>query len=274
MGDPRLVEAQLGLDGVTEGVAEIEQGAPPGLPLVLAYDGALDLDRSDHGAGQGDRVSRGADRPLVRQPVEKGRVADQAVFQHLGPARAQLARRQGGQQFDVGHDQPGLVKRADQILPLRGIDRRLAAHRGIDLGQQGGRDLHEIDPAHVERRRQPREVADHPAAQRHDQIAPVQPEGQHPVDHPLQFGKGFGCLARRHGQQSGANPGGLQRRQHRRAVQGGDGLVGDDHRSSLGQRRDPPAQVGHQVTTDNDVIGLEAAAGDADHRVHAAASVQ
>ena len=51
----------------------------------------------------------------------------------------------------------------------------------FDLGQQGGRDLHEVDAALVDRRREPGEVADHAAAERDDQVAAVQLEGQQPV---------------------------------------------------------------------------------------------
>ena len=62
------------------------------------------------------------------------------------------------------------MKRAEQILAVRRIDSGLAADRGIDLRQQRGRHLHEIDAAAQDRRGKAREVADHAAAERDHQI--------------------------------------------------------------------------------------------------------
>ena len=192
------------------------------------------------------------------------------MFQDLGPARSQLSRRQGGQQVNVRHHQPGLMEGTDQILATRGVNRRLAADRGIDLGQQGGRDLDEVDATHIERSRQPGQIADNPATEREDQIPPVESEGQQPVDHPLQLGEGFGGLARRHGQQSRPDPGRFKRRQHRGPMQGRDRLVRDDDGPTPGHRRNPTSQLCHQPAADHDIIRLKTVSGDADDRVHPA----
>ena len=63
------------------------------------------------------------------------------------------------------------MERADQILAVGGIDRGLAADRGIDLRQQRGRHLHVIEPAPHHRGGEAGEVADDAAAERDDEIA-------------------------------------------------------------------------------------------------------
>ena len=61
-------------------------------------------------------------------------------------AGQQLAARQGGQRAGVGQHQARLVEGADQVLALAGVDAGLAAHRGVDLGQQRGGDLCKSSP--------------------------------------------------------------------------------------------------------------------------------
>src|SRR3546814_13659182 len=56
---------------------------------------------------------------------------------------------------------------ADQVLALRCVDAGLAADRAVDLGQQAGRDLHEVEAAQGDSGGKAGEVADHAAAQRH-----------------------------------------------------------------------------------------------------------
>ncbi len=51
-------------------------------------------------------------------------------------------------------------------MPGNEIHARLAADRGIHLREHGGRNLHQLDAAHVERCEQSADVADHSAAQR------------------------------------------------------------------------------------------------------------
>ena len=63
-----------------------------------------------------------------------------------------------------------LVEGADQILALRRVDAGLAADGGIDLRQQRGRHLHEIDAAAQDRGGKAGEIADHAAAERDDEI--------------------------------------------------------------------------------------------------------
>ena len=90
----------------------------------------------------------------------------QAVFDHLGIAGAELARRQRVEQRGVGQHQRRLVEGADRFLPWRRVDAGLAADGGIDLRQQGGRHLHEVDAAPDDGRGEAGEIADHAAAER------------------------------------------------------------------------------------------------------------
>jgi hypothetical protein len=75
----------------------------------------------------------------------------------------------------IGDHQHRLMERAEQVLALRRVDAGLAADRGIDLRQQRGRHLHEIDAAAQDRRRKAGEIADHAAAERNHQIVALDP---------------------------------------------------------------------------------------------------
>src|SRR5690349_13365490 len=62
------------------------------------------------------------------------------------------------------------MKSAYEVLPSREIDSSLAADRGIDLRQQGCGHLRQRQSAQVNRRAEAGEIANHTAAQRHDEI--------------------------------------------------------------------------------------------------------
>ena len=81
-----------------------------------------------------------------RQEVEKGRVPDAAVFDHLRHALHEHRQRQGVQHLRIHEHQPGLPEGPRQILPVLQIHGHLAPYGGIHLGQQGGGDLHEVHP--------------------------------------------------------------------------------------------------------------------------------
>ena len=262
MGKGGFLEAQFRLDGVAEGVTKIQQGPSPGFLLVLGDDGRLDLDRADDRPLQCRRITRGSDSPRTGQPVEEVRIADQPVLQDLGPAGAQLERRQGRQDIDVGQDEARLMEGPDQILAARRVDRGLAPDRGIDLGQKGRRHLHEVDAAHVERCRQPRQIADDAAAQGDDHVLAVQPLGQQPVHQPFQFRKRLGRLACRDCRHGRANARRFQRGCQGGTVDGGHGLIADDDCATAGERGDACPRLSQQAAFDDHVIGGEALAPD------------
>ena len=61
---------------------------------------------------------------------------------------------------------------ADQVLAGRQVDRGLAADRGIDHRQQGGRQLHEANAAHPAGRGETGKIANDAAAEReHGNVA-------------------------------------------------------------------------------------------------------
>ena len=84
--------------------------------------------------------------PVLFKPGEERRIAEQAIFGDFGIAGAKIALGQCVEHGGVGKHQHRLMKCADQILALGRIDPGLAADRGIDLGQQRRRHLHEVSP--------------------------------------------------------------------------------------------------------------------------------
>ena len=68
---------------------------------------------------------------------------------------------------------------ADQILAVGGIDRGLAADRGIHVREQRGRDLHIVDAAPHHRRGKTGEIADDAAAERDHEIVALDTHGYH-----------------------------------------------------------------------------------------------
>ena len=105
------------LDGVAEGVPQVQQRAIAGFALVAAHDFGLEL----AGAMDGMRPALPAPAPAALRTLRSIHSRNfgsnnQAVLDHLGQARAQLARRQGAQRGRVGEHGAGLVEGADQVL--------------------------------------------------------------------------------------------------------------------------------------------------------------
>jgi hypothetical protein len=118
-------------------------------------------------------------KPL--RPLEEAAVADGALLDGLAPARGQLAPRECLERRGVHHDGRRLVEGADEVLARGGVDAGLAPDRRVYLREQRRRRLHERHAAQVERRREPRHVPDHAAAERDDRVAPLKPRpGQEP----------------------------------------------------------------------------------------------
>ena len=149
---------------MTESMAEIEQRAVAGLALVAGDDRRLGATRGGDGMFA-CRTARDDVSVVGLQPGEEAGVAEQAVFGHLGIAGAELARRQRVEHGGVGDHQHRLVEGAEQVLALRRVDAGLAADRGIDLRQQRGRHLYEVDAAAQDGCREAGEIADHAAAE-------------------------------------------------------------------------------------------------------------
>ncbi|MCY1412695.1 hypothetical protein D9M71_281090 [compost metagenome] len=65
------------------------------------------------------------------------------------------------------------------------VDPGLAAHRGVHLGQQGGRHLDEVHATLVAGRSEAGHVADHPAAESDQGGAPIMPGLEQTVEDQL-----------------------------------------------------------------------------------------
>ena len=214
-----------GLDGVPEGVAEVEQRALPALALVGRDHLGLVLAGATDGAGECFVVACEQGIEVRFEPFEKRVVADEPVLDHLGEARGQLAWRQGGERLRIGDDGARLVEGTDHVLAQRMIDRGLAADCRIDLGEQRGRDLHERDAALVAGGDETREVADHPAAERDDgrpALDAVRDEFAHEA---LEIGETLGTLAILDGELQVVAPAEVAR--HGLGVERSDHAVGD-----------------------------------------------
>ena len=263
-------EARRGLECMAERMAEIEQHAFAGLALVAPHDSRLGA-TTDRDSVLARRAAGEQVAPVGLQPGEEGGVVDQAVLGDFRIAGAKLARRERVEQRRVGHHQHRLVKRADQILAVRRVDPGLAADRGVDLGQQRGRDLHDVEPAPGDRRGEAGEVADHATTERHDEIAALDSGSQDGIAHGLEHAPALGRFARGKHQARGAD---LRRRKRRLGaidVVPCNRLVGDDDRRHAGtQSRDARACGCQQAAPDRDVVGALAELDPHDGRIRGA----
>ena len=215
------------LDGVADGVAEIEQGPQAGaLLLVLRHDPGLDRDVA------GDERREGGARGGGIEVVEHGGVADDGVLDDLGKAFAVFAVGQGFEREGIGEHQPWLVEGADEVFTGTGVDAGLAADGAVDLRDDGGGNLHAGDAAEVDGGDESGEVANHPAAEGDDKRTAVEAGGEQPVDEAFRGGHGLGILPRGDGEQLRGESRGCERFDHGGAVEGPDIFVGDDRASS------------------------------------------
>ena len=200
---------------------------------------------------------------------EVRRVEHDAVLDHFGEPRAVLALGQGREGRGIDHHQPGLVERADQVLGARVVDGGLAAARGIHLGEQRGGDLDEIDPPHVGRRGEAREIAHGATSHGHDRRGAVTARLQEVIPDLAEDVERLGLLALGQQHLRHFEAGRDEAPRHRFAVQPPDGRVG--------QERDAPPHgelgklspdVGARPHRDDDPVRARGQIdGDLDHGV-------
>ena len=106
------------------------------------------------------------------------RVEQRPVLEHLRQAARELVVGQRREDLRIDEHHPREVERAQQVLALRQIDRDLASDRRVDLGEQRRGALHEGDAPHEGGCNEPGQIADDPAAEGHDRVAPAQPRVQ------------------------------------------------------------------------------------------------
>ena len=94
---PRVV--RRGLDGVPEGVAEVQKRPVALLPLIAAYDLRLDLARALDDVRERLGIRRKKLLHMLFEPIKEGGITNEPIFDDLGDTRPQLARRQGRQEW-------------------------------------------------------------------------------------------------------------------------------------------------------------------------------
>jgi hypothetical protein len=104
---------------------------------------------------------------------------DNGMFDGFSETATQFARRQGGESFDIGPDQAGLVKGADHIFAPGMIDTGFTTYAAIDHGQEGGGYLDVGDTAFEGGSDEPGEIAYDTSAQSDNGIGSVQCEIKH-----------------------------------------------------------------------------------------------
>jgi hypothetical protein len=97
--------------------------------------------------------------------AEEAGVANDASFDAFEEACAKFAVGESLEDVDVGEDRARVVKAADEIFSGGKVDAGFAADGGVDLGEEGGRDLDVVDTAHVDGGEEAGEVADDAASE-------------------------------------------------------------------------------------------------------------
>ena len=167
------------LDGVADGVAEVQDHAQAGLLLVLADDLGLDADAGGDDLLQGGGVSRQDGVAVLLHEAEEGWVADDGGLNGLLQAGAEFGGGESAEKVDVAEDGEGVVEGADEVLAGEEVDAGLAAEGGIDLGEHGGGQANVADSAHVDGGEEARDVADDAAAEgKQDGVAVGPGEGK------------------------------------------------------------------------------------------------
>ena len=161
MDEPRRIVAGQLLQGVAEGVPEVEQRALALLGLVGGDDARLGR------AARSRSLRRGPVRRRTRRASSTSRNSKKPrspispyLTTSAKPARKSRSL-EGIETGRVGQHQRGLMEGADEVLSMRRIDSRLAADAGIDLGEQRRRDLHQTHAPAQRRGAESGKIADH-----------------------------------------------------------------------------------------------------------------
>lgn len=153
-------------DGMANGVTEVEEGTGAGgFSFVLFDDARLDLHISRDEVGW-DVLILGVEG----FQIGKHRfIADRGVFDDLRESFAKLASGEGEQGEGIGDDKSRLVKGTNEVFSLRCVDARFSPDGGVDLSNDGGRDLHERDSAVENRGHETCQITHNSAAQSNDE---------------------------------------------------------------------------------------------------------
>src|SRR6266568_4490810 len=205
-----------GLDGMANGVAEVQNFAQPGLGFVLADDLCLDGTAAfDHDLQQfGIEFEQLGQLPF--EQLEQGRIVNDSVLDDLGKAGPELPRGQGAESVQVAQNQPRLMKGADEVLAGRNIHADFAADRAVHLGEQSRGHLQERDAAQIGGCHKAGDVTHHAAAEGDDERAAFEPMFGRVAVAALNGVEALGSFAGRKGHH-GADEAGLFEAGHRGA---------------------------------------------------------
>ncbi len=243
MHQPRAIIVVDPFERVAEGVPEIKQSAVAPL-MFVARDNRRFRFAADRNGADAVIAAGEYSAPIGLKPAEERGIADEAVFDDLRVARAKFTRRQGFQRLRVSENQGRLMKGADQVLAVLGIDPVLPPLGRIDLSEKARWKLDEAHSAPHRRGGKAREIADDAAAKGEDQIAALKLCGDQGV---TDFGIvriGFRRFPRRDDDGGVANPSRIERFFQRWKVLFRDIGVSDDRASrswsNAGGRGRPP----------------------------------
>jgi hypothetical protein len=152
-------------DGVSEGVAEVQESADAFFVGIFVDDGGLDGDVFGDEFGEYCNIAGGDFGGVVGDEGKQRGIADDGVLDAFGQAAPELARRKRGKGGDVGDDNFGLVESADEIFSGGMIDADFSADGGIDGGEQRRGNLDKGDAAEDGDGDEAGEIADDSAAQ-------------------------------------------------------------------------------------------------------------
>ena len=250
-----LAIAEPGFNRMAEGMTEIQDRPQPALALVALDHRGLDLARARHSIDQRARIAGPQGRHVTLDRIEVGSIGNRPMLDHFGQPGRQLALGQGHQGIDIDQHQPRLVKGADHVLAKRMIDAGLAPNRRIDLRQQGGWHLHKIDATLIDRRRKTRHVADHAAADRHQQRPAIEARLEQRIEDQVERVEGLVGLAGRHDHFDERRRMRREQLPDRGPMQRRDVGVGHDRHLPPGGQSLQRLAVGQQAAADQDRIG-------------------
>ena len=256
-------KAAVLLDGVAQGVAEVEELALAALKFVLVDHGGLDLHVPAHHA-----VNAAVDI-LGHEKVVEVPVRDQAVLHRLGYAVGEGVLRQGFKCVCVADNHRGLVEGPRQIFPRGQVDGGLAAHGGVRRGQEGGGHLDIVHPSLVDSGGKPRHVPRHAAPQGNYKIGTGQFIFRQKFQHPAEGPQIFALLPRREGVEAHPEARLLKGAAHNGGIELFHRGIGDEGAGpGTGRSRDQLPGLFQQAGADVDRIGRGRIDGNGLHKNH------
>ena len=126
------------LNGMPQGMTEIQQHALSRVKFILGYDVPLDGDTPGN-----DLVRLGQNIVTVVgiQQGKQPRIPDHTIFDRFCDAIAENMCRQGFQRVRIADHQAGLLECPHQVLASGDVDGSFSTYGGVNLRQQSGGNL-------------------------------------------------------------------------------------------------------------------------------------